>query len=38
VKKFVESVPKVLKEGIPKEDTEKIKKVFEAHRAIVVLE
>jgi len=37
-KKFVESVPKVLKEGIPKEDAEKIKKAFEAHGAIVVLE
>ena len=37
-KKFVESVPKVLKEGLTKEDAEKIKKVFEAHGAIVVLE
>jgi len=37
-KKFVESVPKVLKEAIPKEDAEKIKKAFEAHGAVVVLE
>jgi len=37
-KKFVESVPKVLKEAIPKEDAEKIKKAFEAHGAIIVLE
>jgi len=37
-KKFVESVPKVLKEGIPKEDAEKIKKAFEAHGAVVVLD
>ena len=37
-KKFVESVPKVLKESVTKEDAEKIKKVFEAHGAIVVLE
>jgi len=37
-KKFVESVPKVLKEGIPKEDAEKMKKVFEALGAVVVLE
>ncbi|KAI9448531.1 ribosomal protein L7/L12 C-terminal domain-containing protein [Lactarius indigo] len=37
-KKFVESLPKVVKEGIPKEDAEKIKKVFEAHGAVVVLD
>jgi len=37
-KKFVESLPKVLKEGIPKEDAEKIKKAFEAHGAVVVLD
>jgi len=37
-KKFVESVPKVLKEGIPKEDAEKLKKAFEAVGAVVVLE
>jgi large subunit ribosomal protein L7/L12 len=37
-KKFVESVPKVLKEGIPKEDAEKIKKAFEAHGAVVILD
>lgn len=28
-KKFVESAPKVLKEGLPKEDAEKMVKVFE---------
>lgn len=28
-KKFVESAPKVLKEGVPKEDAEKMMKVFE---------
>ncbi|KAI9511267.1 ribosomal protein L7/L12 C-terminal domain-containing protein [Russula earlei] len=37
-KKFVESLPKLLKEGIPKEDAEKIKNAFEAHGATVVLE
>jgi large subunit ribosomal protein L7/L12 len=37
-KKFVESLPKLLKESIPKEDAEKIKKAFEAHGAVVVLE
>lgn len=37
-KKFVESLPKVLKEGIPKEDAEKIKKAFEAHGALVILD
>jgi large subunit ribosomal protein L7/L12 len=37
-KKFVESLPKVLKEGIPKEDAEKIKKAFEAHGAVVILD
>jgi len=37
-KKFVESVPQLLKEGLPKEDAEKIKKAFEAHGAVVVLE
>jgi len=30
-------VPKVLKEGIPKKDAEKIKKVFEAHHTIIIL-
>lgn len=29
-KKFVESAPKVLKEGVPKEEAEKMVKVFEA--------
>jgi len=28
-KKFVESAPKVLKEGVPKEEAEKIKKTLE---------
>jgi large subunit ribosomal protein L7/L12 len=28
-KKFAESAPKVLKEGVPKEDAEKLVKVFE---------
>ncbi|KAI0052598.1 ClpS-like protein [Auriscalpium vulgare] len=37
-KKFVESLPKILKESLPKEDAEKIKKVFEAHGGVVVLE
>ena len=37
-KKFVESLPQVLKEGLPKEDAEKIQKVFEAHGAVVALE
>ncbi|KAF8485287.1 60S ribosomal protein L7/L12 [Russula ochroleuca] len=37
-KKFVESLPKVLKESIPKEDAEKIKMAFEAHGAVVVLD
>jgi large subunit ribosomal protein L7/L12 len=31
-------VPQILKESIPKEDAEKIKKAFEAHGAVVVLE
>ncbi|KAH9963393.1 ribosomal protein L7/L12 C-terminal domain-containing protein [Lactifluus volemus] len=37
-KKFVESVPKILKEAVSKEDAEKIKKAFEAHGAVVILE
>jgi len=37
-KKFVESLPKLLKENIPKEDAEKLKKVFEGLGAIVTLE
>jgi len=37
-KKFVESLPKVLKENLPKEDAEKLKKVFEGLGAIVTLE
>jgi large subunit ribosomal protein L7/L12 len=37
-KKFVESVPKVLKENLPKEDAEKLKKTFEALGAVVKLD
>lgn len=37
-KKFVESVPKVIKESMPKEDAEKLKKTFEALGGVVVLE
>jgi large subunit ribosomal protein L7/L12 len=37
-KKFVESVPKVLKDNVSKEDAEKLKKALEALGATVVLE
>ncbi|GAB5587030.1 54S ribosomal protein L12 [Umbelopsis nana] len=37
-KKFVESVPKVVKESVPKEEAEKLKKALEALGATVVLE
>ncbi|CAO3664788.1 hypothetical protein G6F70_006016 [Rhizopus microsporus] len=37
-KKFVESVPKVLKENVPKEEAEKLKKALEAVGATVNLE
>ncbi|ORZ02287.1 ribosomal protein L7/L12 C-terminal domain-domain-containing protein [Syncephalastrum racemosum] len=37
-KKFVESVPKVLKESVPKEEAEKLKKALEALGASVNLE
>ncbi|KLO16368.1 hypothetical protein SCHPADRAFT_919948 [Schizopora paradoxa] len=37
-KNFVESLPKVLKENMPKEDAEKLKKVFEGIGGVVVLE
>ncbi|KAI9483302.1 MAG: ribosomal protein L7/L12 C-terminal domain-containing protein [Benjaminiella poitrasii] len=37
-KKFVESVPKVLKESIPKEEAEKLKKALEALGATVIME
>lgn len=37
-KKFVESVPKVLKESVPKEEAEKLKKALEALGATVNLE
>jgi len=37
-KKFVESVPKVLKENLPKEEAEKLMKVFVDLGAVVKLE
>ena len=37
-KKFVESLPKVLKEGMSKEDAEKLKKTFTDLGATVTLE
>ncbi|KAF7301557.1 Mitochondrial 54S ribosomal protein [Mycena indigotica] len=37
-KKFVESVPKVLKENLPKEEAEKLKAAFEALGAVVKLD
>jgi large subunit ribosomal protein L7/L12 len=37
-KKFVESVPKVVKENVPKEEAEKLKATFEALGAIVTME
>ncbi|OCH93575.1 ClpS-like protein [Obba rivulosa] len=37
-KKFVESLPQTLKENLPKEDAEKMKKTFEALGAVIVLE
>ncbi|EIW82508.1 ClpS-like protein [Coniophora puteana RWD-64-598 SS2] len=37
-KKFVEGVPQILKENLPKEDAEKMKAVFEALGAKIVLE
>jgi len=37
-KKFVESLPKVLKENLSKEDAEKMKATFEGLGAVVVLE
>ncbi|KAJ2961366.1 hypothetical protein NQZ79_g3436 [Umbelopsis isabellina] len=37
-KKFVESVPKVIKDSVPKEEAEKLKKALEALGATVVLE
>ena len=37
-KKFVESAPKVVKEGVSKEEAEKIKKVLEAVGATVTLD
>ncbi|KAG1780329.1 ribosomal protein L7/L12 C-terminal domain-containing protein [Suillus placidus] len=37
-KKFVESVPQVLKENMPKEDADKLKAVLEKLGAVVVLE
>ncbi|KAF8826448.1 hypothetical protein HHX47_DHR5000262 [Lentinula edodes] len=37
-KKFVESLPQILKENMPKEDAEKMQKAFEALGAVVKLE
>jgi large subunit ribosomal protein L7/L12 len=37
-KKFVESAPKIMKEGVPKEDAEKIVETLKAVGATVVLE
>jgi len=37
-KALVESLPKVLKENLPKEDAEKMKKLFEGLGAVVKLE
>ena len=37
-KKFVESLPQILKEGISKDDAEKLKKTFTDLGATVVLE
>jgi large subunit ribosomal protein L7/L12 len=37
-KKFVESAPKVMKEGVPKEEAEKIVETLKALGAVVVLE
>ena len=37
-KKFVESLPKVLKEGLTKDDAEKLQKTFTDLGAVVTLE
>ena len=37
-KKFVESLPKVLKENLPKEEAEKLKATFEALGSVVTLD
>jgi large subunit ribosomal protein L7/L12 len=37
-KKFVESLPKVLKENLSKEDADKLKAVFEGIGAVVKLD
>jgi len=37
-KKFVESVPKIMKEGVPKEEAEKIVETLKALGATVVME
>ena len=37
-KKFVEGVPKVIKENVPKEEAEKMKKHLESLGATVILE
>ena len=36
-KKFVESVPKVLKENVPKEDADKLQKTLEAVGATILI-
>lgn len=37
-KKFVESIPKTMKEGVPKEDAEKIVETLKALGATVIME
>lgn len=37
-KKFVESLPKVLKENMPKEEADKLKATFEALGAVIKLD
>lgn len=37
-KKFVESLPQILKENMPKEEAEKLKATLEGHGAVVKLE
>ena len=37
-KKFVESAPKVIKEGVPKDDVDKMAKIFEGLGAKVTVE
>ena len=37
-KKFVESAPKLIRENVPKDEAEKIKKALEAVGAVVLME